>query len=34
MFKIENDDLLNIKDLILNDYVTCVHYYEHVMNSF
>jgi hypothetical protein len=34
MFKIENDDLLNIKDLILNDYVTCVHYYEHAMNSF
>jgi hypothetical protein len=27
-------DLPNIKDLIKNDPITFVHYYEHKMNSF
>jgi hypothetical protein len=37
MFKIliqKKEDLLNIKDLVKNDLIICVPYYEHKMNSF
>jgi hypothetical protein len=30
----ENKNLPNIKDLVKNDLVICVHYYEHRMNNF
>jgi len=33
-FNIKNKDLPNIKNLINNDLVTCVHCYEHRMNNF
>ncbi len=31
---VKNKDLPNIKDLIKNDPIICVHYYEHKMISF
>lgn len=30
----KNDDLLNIKDIVINDFITCVCYYECKMNYF
>jgi len=30
----EKEDLSNIKNLVKNDLVICVHYYKHKMNSF
>jgi hypothetical protein len=34
IFNIKNKNLANIKDLVKIDLVTCMHYYEHKMNSF
>jgi hypothetical protein len=31
---IKNKNLPNIKNLVKNDLVTCMHYYEHKMNNF
>ncbi len=34
IFNIKNKNLPNIKDLVKNDLVAYMHYYEHKMNSF
>jgi len=31
---LKNDILLNVRELVRNDLVTRVHYYQHRMNSF
>jgi len=33
-FNTKNKNLPNIKDFVKGDPITCVHYYEHKMNSF